>query len=118
MEGVLRDQFALAVVERSDEGRCQRCHLAVYEGLVPLVRCWVIQKQGQPFPAALWSVRLNLLKLTAAAPDAAHGYSAIKGHRLSCLVEGVQEARDVGVPRAEVEVEVVLSISARSRAAL
>src|SRR5215813_13662288 len=98
-------------VKRSDQRRSQRSHLAVEKIQAPLVGVRVVQEQGHGLPVTFRAVSLDFLEPRPAAPDLPRSDRAFEGHSDIGLSEWVRCPRDVGMPGALAEIEVMLAIA-------
>lgn len=63
---------------------------------------------------AFRAIRFDLLQFRFAVPYLAHGHSAIEFNGFRTAREGIKGSLDVGMPRAKVEIEIVLPIAHRA----
>src|SRR4051794_24206303 len=111
-ESVRLKELSVPVLsERSDEGRSQRSHLTVEKVHAPLVTVRVVQEQSHRLPVSFRTVSLDFLEPRLAAPDLPRGHSALQGHGDIRLTERVRCPRNVGVPSAFAEIEIMQAIA-------
>src|SRR5215469_14241835 len=113
VEGVLAVELSPAVPEFANERLCQFAEPAVGEELAPLMCLRVVEKESEALPVTVRSVSLDLFQERAPVPDLVHRDGAVELDRLSVSRQRVGDALDMGVPHAEVEIEIVLPIVLR-----
>src|ERR1700722_20216744 len=107
-------ELAAPVLELADTRLVHRAVAAIGEVHAPLVCLWVVQEQGHAFEMAPRPVRFDLLDLGLAAPDVVHHHGTVQFGPVAGTAERMLQAADVGIPTAEVEIEIVLPLPLRA----
>lgn len=74
---------------------------------------WIIEKQRQTLPVTPWTIGLDLFQVGATIPDLSLGFSAFQLNPGRRTAERLLEECDVRLPRANTEVEIVLTVPHR-----
>src|SRR5580700_11316401 len=114
LERLLIVKLAAPVLEFADRRRAESPVAAGGKIHVPLVGLGIVEKQSQPFEMAGRTVGLDLLKLRTPIPNFFHDDSPIQIDPRRRASERLQEASDLCLPGAQVEVEIVLAVSRRA----
>jgi len=112
IEGVLAIKLATSILEFTDQGRlAQGAVVDVGEGLAPLMRLWVVEEESESLKVRRAIARFELFKIGSPIPDLAHRDGPIQFDPGCGAGQGMNEPLDVCLEGAEVEVEVVLTIT-------
>ena len=104
-------ELANAVVERPDRRRAELAVTGAGIGLAPLAGLRIVEEDRHAVPMAVGAIGRDFFQPGAPVPDLAFGDRTVERHRVGGAVERVQDARDVGMPSAEVEVEIVGAVT-------
>ena len=109
-------KLAATLVESADSGDAEDAAIAGSEADVPLMRLRIVEPKGEELKVAGGAVGFDGRKVGAAVPDFVRHSGAVHLGPLVGTGQRMDEAADVHLPGAKVEVEVVLAVAdARSR---